>query len=344
MNNTLNLDYYYGLEAEQFTFYRIPRLLIKDERFKDLSNDAKLLYGLSMKSGWVDEQNRAYIIYSIDGIMEDLGCGNQKATKVLSELDSQKGIGLIEKVRRGLGKPDIIYVKNFASIKSTNRDEKTPETQENTQRCENHTSRNVKTTFQEMGKSHSQKCENHTSRNVKITFPEMWKSHANYNYNNNTEYNNINNNIYNNIYPINHINQSESEQMIDEIDDSKAYIEIIKENLDYEHHMRNDDDGKRCLFVELYETICDVVCHKRRQIRIGGEDYPYETVREKFLQLRDSHLEYVIACMKNTTKKIANIKQYMITALYNSLNTINHYYQQEVNYDMNSGFWENQLT
>ena len=117
----MEFDYYYGIEAEQFSFYRVPRLLIKDERFKGLSSDAKLLYGLmldrmalSMKNGWLDDKNRAYVIYTIDNIREDLGCSKEKAIKVLAELDSNKGIGLVEKKRRGLGKPDIIYVKNFA--------------------------------------------------------------------------------------------------------------------------------------------------------------------------------------------------------------------------------------
>ena len=123
MGDTINFDYYYGIEAEQFSFYRVPRLLIKDERFKGLSSDAKLLYGLmldrmslSMKNGWLDDENRAYIIYTVDAIMEDLGCSKPTCTKIMRELDSDNGIGLIEKKRRGLGKPDIIYVKNFASV------------------------------------------------------------------------------------------------------------------------------------------------------------------------------------------------------------------------------------
>ena len=120
MSEPLKFDYYYGVEAEQFSFYRVPRLLIKDGRFRGLSSDAKLLYGLmldrmslSMKNGWLDDENRAYIIYTIDNIREDLGCSKEKAVKVLAELDDSKGIGLVEKIRRGLGKPDIIYVKNF---------------------------------------------------------------------------------------------------------------------------------------------------------------------------------------------------------------------------------------
>ena len=120
MEEPLKFDYYYGVESEQFSFYRVPRLLIKDGRFKGLSSDAKLLYGLmldrmslSMKNGWLDDKNRAYIIYTIENIREDLGCSKEKAVKVLAELDAAKGIGLVEKIRRGLGKPDIIYVKNF---------------------------------------------------------------------------------------------------------------------------------------------------------------------------------------------------------------------------------------
>lgn len=168
MSGILQLDYYYGIEAEQFSFYRVPRLLIKDERFKKLSSDAKLLYGLmldrmslSIKNEWFDEDNRAYIIYTIDSIMEDLGCGKEKAVKVLAELDSVKGIGLVEKVRRGLGKPDIIYVKNFASL-AENVDEKSLKILIKSQKSENQTSRSRKIELQEVRKSNFKKSENRT--------------------------------------------------------------------------------------------------------------------------------------------------------------------------------------
>ena len=116
------LPYYYGYEAEQYAFYRIPKLLMTDERFKGLSSDAKLLYGLmldrmslSVKNGWVDEENRVYIYFPNQTVTEFLNCGNEKAVKLMSELDSRRGIGLIERVRQGQGKPSIIYVKNFAA-------------------------------------------------------------------------------------------------------------------------------------------------------------------------------------------------------------------------------------
>lgn len=118
----INFPYYYGYEAEQYAFYRIPKLLITDERFRCVSTDAKLLYGLmldrmglSLKNGWLDRENRVYIYFPVEEVMVLLDCKSEKATKLLAELDIKKGIGLIERVRQGQGKPSIIYVKNFAA-------------------------------------------------------------------------------------------------------------------------------------------------------------------------------------------------------------------------------------
>ena len=116
----VEFDYFHGYESEQFAFYRIPKVLFTDDYFKDLSSDAKVLYGLmldrmslSIKNQWFDEQNRAYIYFSIEDIMDLLNCGRNKAVKSLQELDDENGIGLIEKRRKGFGKANIIYVKSF---------------------------------------------------------------------------------------------------------------------------------------------------------------------------------------------------------------------------------------
>ena len=305
MNETIQFDYYYGIEAEQFSFYRVPRLLIKDERFKGLSSDAKLLYGLmldrmslSMKNGWLDDENRAYIIYTVDAIMEDLGCAKATCVKIMKELDSEKGIGLIEKKRRGLGKPDIIYVKNFAT----------------------------------MSEEQAEKIPQNTDKSTEVQ--KLVPNYTNYNQTN------PNHTEESYIYPINPSEAMETEDnTIDVMDDAKAYIELIKENISYEHHMKYDKYGQRELYDELFEVICEVVCVKRQTIRVAGEEYPYELVKSRFLKLNSSHLEYVIGCMKETTTKITNIKAYMVTALYNAPTTINHFYQQEVQHDMYGGGW-----
>ena len=128
--------------------------------------------------------------------------------------------------------------------------------------------------------------------------------------------------------------------MIGVMDDANTYMEIIKENIEYEHHMKYGEWSNKELFEELYEVICEIVCVKRKTVKVNGEDYPYELVKSKFLKLNSSHLEYVIGCMKETTTKIANIRAYMVTALYNAPNTMNHYYQQLVQHDMYGGGWE----
>ena len=116
----IQFKYFYGKESELFTFYRIPKELITNPRFKSLSNDAKLLYGLmldrmalSAKNKWFDKNNRVYIYFSVVDVMEQLNIGRNKAIKLFKELDDESGIGLIEKKQQGQGKPAIIYVKSF---------------------------------------------------------------------------------------------------------------------------------------------------------------------------------------------------------------------------------------
>ena len=346
MGEPLKFDYYYGIEAEQFSFYRVPRLLIKDERFKGLSSDAKLLYGLmldrmsmSMKNGWLDDENRAYIIYTIENIREDLGCSKEKAVKVLAELDASKGIGLIEKIRRGLGKPDIIYVKNFiiqdeGRKEPSNADVSAEVGKTDFKRSEKPTSRSQENRLQEVGKTDFSRSEKLTSRGRENQLQEVGESDPNY-----TDYNQIEKN-YTDMSYTNPINQSTGKaDAIDAIDETSAYMALIRDNLDYEHHMKYGQHGDREMYEEIYETVCDVVCVKRKTIRINGEDYPYELVKSRFLKLNSSHVEYVMGCMRETVTKITNIRAYLITALYNAPSTMSHYYQQEVQHDMYGGGW-----
>ena len=113
----LQLDYFYGSEAEQFNFYRIPKLLFSDRRYKSVSIDAKVLYGLmldrmslSKKSGWLDDAQRVYIYYTLEDALDMMGIGKDKAVKLFKELEV---IGLIERKKQGQGRPARIYVKNF---------------------------------------------------------------------------------------------------------------------------------------------------------------------------------------------------------------------------------------
>ena len=145
-------DYFYGPEGEQFSFIRVPKIFFENEAYRSMSAEAKILYGflldrvsVSLKNGWKDDQNRIFIICTIEEIMEKLGCGNKKAIQLLSELEDK--IGLIERKRQGLGKPNLIYVKNFIRTVDNSG-------QRHFLKCQNDTSGSVRTTSLEMSESH----------------------------------------------------------------------------------------------------------------------------------------------------------------------------------------------
>ena len=318
MSNGFRFDYYYGEEAEQFSFFRVPKLLIKDERFKGLSSDAKLLYGLmldrmalSIKNKWLDEENRAYIHYTIENIMEDLGCSRGTCIKILGELDSKNGIGLIEKKRQGLGKPDIIYVKNFVVVEETNHISN---------------NRSTKSELLEVQNLEFKKSKNETSGSAEIELVEVQTLEPNKKKNNNTE---LNQNKSINLS----VHTSENEIGSDGMDRITMLKNQIKENIEYEYFVQTCGVGERELFEELYEIICDVILSKRKTVRVGGEEYPAEIVKDRFLKLDYSHVQYVMECLSNTTTKIKNIRTYIITTLYNATSSINLYYQQKMQHD-----------
>ncbi len=147
----MKYDFYYGPEAEQFSFYRIPKVLFEAESVKNISTDAKLLYGLmldrmqlSAKNKWYDENGRIYIYYTLKQIMKSLGCAKQKAVKLLDELE--RDAELIERERIGLNKPNRIFVKNFLSVY--------------TRKYENQTSGSMKIKPQEVRKSYPSNTNN----------------------------------------------------------------------------------------------------------------------------------------------------------------------------------------
>ena len=152
-------DYYYGIEAEQFTFVRVPKVLFTDkEHFGDLSNVYGLLLermSLSRKNNWIDKHNSVYIIFPVEEIEESFDVGHEKALNLLKELDDQSGIGLVKKKRRGLGLPSILYVKNFI-VKGEQNTDRVP------------TSRSTENEFQEVGKTDFKKSEKQISRSPKI--------------------------------------------------------------------------------------------------------------------------------------------------------------------------------
>ena len=161
----MTLDYFYGQAGELFSFYRIPKALFQESRFQNLSTDAKTLYGilldrmsLSVKNGWLDGQNRVFIIFTIEDVKRSLCCADNKATKLLRELEE---FGLIERKRRGLGRPSLVYVKNFSADSSKTR----------FQNRENHESGGFKSASQDPAKPRCNKTDkNNTEMNETYPF------------------------------------------------------------------------------------------------------------------------------------------------------------------------------
>ncbi len=359
----IQFDYFRGMEAEQYSFYRVPKVLFTEECFKSLSCEAKILYGLmldrmslSIKNRWFDEKDRVYIIFTVEEIMELLGCGRQKAIKNIAELDSEKGIGLIEKKRLGLGKPNVIYVKNFMikDCPEPEREEIGSENAGNTQKYENQTSRSMENGLQEVQEPDSQKyenqtsgsmknellevpesdfkkCEKRTSGSMKIKTQEVPKSNCN-----NTDINKTDFRETDLIqsYPSIAVGEGRpsGEDMMERME---SYREIIRENIGYpcfvDKQEREDVDELIELMVEILMLPDDSV------VRIGGTDKPVSVVKNRFLKLNYSHIEYVLFSLNRNTSKVSNIRAYLLTTLYNSSMTMKHYFQAEVNHDLYGG-------
>lgn len=315
MSRRIAFNYFYGKEADMLSFYRIPKLLFTDDYFKELSTDAKVLYGLlldrmsiSVKNNWFDTEGRAFIYFSIEEIMELLNCGKNKAVKALQELDSVEGIGLVEKERQGQGKATRIYVKNFVIEDSQKFTFETSEEKEQDS---------------EVYISNFKKFDFGDSRSLKSKTQEVCFSGAN-----NTNINNTNDS-----YTESNLIVSADEMGYDASPIFKAYVQLIRENLAVDTLIEREPMDRE-LLEGIYELVLETVMTSGQEIIIASNRYPAELVKSKFMKLNSGHVEYVVDSLKSNTTKVRNIKKYLLAALFNAPSTISGYYQAEVNHDM----------
>lgn len=291
------LDYFYGGQADLFSFYRLPKALFVDPRFRGISAESKILYGLlldrmglSAKNGWTDDTGRVYIIFTTEEIMEALYCADNKATKLMKELES---CGLIERKRRGLGKPSLIYVKNFISESSEPR----------IQNRENHDSGTVKNATLESLKSRGIK-NNQNNTDLSETDPFLSDVAAG----------------------------TESEGK----DDRTRYQDYFFQEFGLDALMKANPEDEDMLR-EMLELLVDTVCSKRRFIRIAGDDKPAEMVKAQLMKLNSDHLRFVLMCLKENTTQVRNMRQYLLATLYNAPMTMHSSYAARVQHDFKTG-------
>ena len=304
----MEFDYYYGSQADQFSFIRIPRMLLTEDTFSSLTLQSKMLYSvlldrmsLSMKNGWFDEENRVYIIYQISEIQTDLGFSKRKAMDYLSELEE---FGLVKKKKRGFGLPNIIYVKSFMAHQSSQRSNEMGTSKE-----KDVVHRSIEMGTPEVMNKHLRGVETDTSevsknglQEVPKTVPLYNKTYMNYNNQSNMKSNHIKSDG-------GRIRCDQKEQEIN------AYAELVKKNIDFDvllHTYSREQD----LVEEIYQLILETVQTEKDMIRIAGEYYPAGFVKGKLLKLNYSHIEYLLA------------------ALFNAPSTMGSYYKAEVNHDM----------
>ena len=326
----MKYDYYYGAEADQFNFIKIPRVMIAEKEFSDLSLQARILYALlldrmslSRKNEWFDDDNRVFIVYPIADIQSDLGFTRKKAMEYLAELEA---FGLVEKKKRGFGLPNIIYVKSFLSQEfarsaengttgkvinigesSSSETDTTSSSPEGTYSCTNSGTYDV---------------PGWTSQEVPESTPLKNKTKKNY--------------IKENQIKSNHILSADGDEMGYEPDQSdviRAYEEIIKSNIEYDILLQANRFDEE-LVQGIFELILETVVNKSDTILIASEQYPAALVKSKFLKLNYMHIDYVISCLKKNTTRVKNIKKYLLAALFNAPSTIDGYYKAEVNADM----------
>ena len=346
-------DYFYGAQADQFTFYRIPKNLFTDKRFAKLSSDAKVLYGLmldrmglSAKNGWCDEQGRVYIVFSTKEVMEAMNVCKKSACKYMAELDTVQGIGLIERVRLGLGQKSRIYVLNFITAAEPAKQQSFPletvvETGEPAEKeiesnqpqlgaplpvssgSHPYTSRGVKSTPQENTAKTGdfQRCKKYTSGGALNTPLAVQNVHPI----NNTDFSN--NKLNNTMRSSNHITHSINTgiymQAREGMTDLTAHhYEAMR--IDIEEQIEADTLKEEHGYVidEIVELITDVMITPLTTLRVAGADRPTDILREQFHRLKAAHVESALWRLNNrASEEITDMKAYMRTLLYNELLT-----------------------
>ena len=285
----MTLDYFYGQAGKLFSFYRIPKALFQEQRFQNLSTDAKTLYGilldrmsLSVKNEWFDKQGRVFIIFTIEDVKRSLCCADNKATKLLRELEN---FGLIERKRRGLGKPSLVYVKNFSA---------------------------------ESSKESVKNRDNDDSCGSKIACQDPVKSRGIKKKENKTEMNNTN-----------PILSDESDKM----KNRELLEEYFSHSLEMDLLLRLYPDDEDTLY-QIVNLLVDTCATNRKLLHIAGDDKPAEVVRSRFMKLNADHIRFVLMCLAENSSPIRNMKQYLLTSLYNAPTTMQLSYQNQTNHDL----------
>ena len=360
--------FFYAKEAEQYLFYRIPQMLFTEEKFRLMSCEAKVLYGLlldrvglSRRNGWADDEGRLYIYFTQDEACEKLNVGKNKITRIFIELEK---VGLIQRQKQGLCKPTKIYVLNFAESDDDTSEDETEIVSADEDNCntsdltENQSSDFSETTVRNSQEQTSGLPESKSpdSLKVKVRTPQKQKSglpkskspdspKTNPNHTN-INHNNKNHTDYQSNLSIHHqpdnavcMSKADRKEKCDRWSDEErnSYLSYIRQNLGYDEILQTVSMDKSVLDMAV-QIILEAYNPENEYIVIQGQSYPQTVVREKFEKLDSTHIRYVWQCLQETvrTQKIKNLRKYLQACLFNAPDTIDFYYNNQRQYDSNS--------
>lgn len=329
----MTYDYFYMDESEQYQFLQMPWLLIKDEQFKNLSSDSKILYSLllnrtslSKKNNWRDENGRVYLIYTVDEIKDDLNCGRDKAIKSMQELTK---IGLVETIRRGLGKPNLIFVKNFAtSLKNTPPDRKEPSNPVNTQKSDLSTSGNrksrplevdisdssntyiintdVKSKSKSKSKSETLSAKEKDDMTLTMTLTPDPPTHI--------EISENKRGLAATVSSTGTGSQSHKKENTLE-KDYTAYRLLLQENIEYFHYLKQRKSDIE-MVEELLNCMLDVIFTYGETVKIGGEDKNRQMVISQYMKINSMDIDHILNKYREQRHRITHLHSYLKTMLY----------------------------
>ena len=334
-------DYFKAGEQEQYQFLQLPWMLIKDEQFRKLSDGAKILYSLllnrtslSAKNGWIDEEDNIYIVFTIEEITEELCCATEKATKIMTEL---KNIGLLKSVRRGLGKPNILYVMNFAtslkyqskspieSLIFGNRNSRVSEIE--IQEFRKSKSSNINYSNKDIIKTDN-KSESKSLSGEKIKEKNDTDDDSDITTNKETI---LSENKKAPAAKSKNVKQAEAPKY--NLDAHRKYERIIKDNIDYSHYAQYERDDI-ALIDGLVENMLDVILTETpATVRIGKEDKNRDIVKNIYLKLDSSHIDHVLSQYKAQRHQITHKNAYLKTMLYTVYSEFDAYFTNQARAD-----------
>ena len=323
MKNVAGYDEYYNINTAKnntCSFFKLPKILFIDEKLKNLSPEAKILYSilcdltsLSSKNGWIDENGNIYVRYSVKKTGETLGCKKDKAMKILAELEGIGGTGLIRRKKQGQGNTDMIFVKK---IKEETAEE---DSQEVSAELEKQTSCGRK--------NRPLKAKKTTCRDQKNASLEFEKTDT------------INTNINKTeLSKTNLINQDTDQGMTEGTEDYNTHKNVVRKKLEYGYLMQECASDEQAHVDAMVEILTQVeYCPSEGDYIINKTRYPSQIVREQLAKVTRDHVEYVLENLRKSATNITNIRNYLLSSLFNAVNMMDSHYSIQVRHEMAAG-------